>query len=111
MAPELHVIATSQNAALGSTDVATVRTVVLAPRGNQNGSQAIQALRMIELTKGYQDLHGTTFDKSGLVAVFPLSAITGDFEIRVMFDRVAIGSTALSMCKECAVPFRVDQIR
>jgi hypothetical protein len=111
LAPELHVIATSQKAALGTTDIATVQSVVLVPRGNQNSTEAIPPLRTAELTTRYQDLHGTTIEGSAVVAIFPSSAIAEDFEIRIVFERMASGSTALSMCKECTVLFNANRIR
>jgi hypothetical protein len=108
--PELHVIATSQQATEESM-TANVLSVVLAPRGNKSADDVVQPLRTIELTKEYQTLNGTAFAGPGVVAVFPLSALTTNFEIRVSFDRMARGSTGLSMCRECVVPVSIGRIR
>jgi hypothetical protein len=46
-----------------------------------------------------------------VVAVFTLSALMPDSEIRVVFDRTARGFSGLAMCRECTVPVNVNRIR
>ena len=53
VAPELHVIATQQ-AATDDSMMATVLSVVLAPRGSKNADDVFQPLRTSELTNEVQ---------------------------------------------------------
>jgi hypothetical protein len=109
--PELHVIATSQLSATDDAMMASVQSVILAPHGSKNAADVVQPLKTMELTEDYQNLNGTTFEGSGVVAIFPLSALTPNSEIRVVFDRIARGSSALSTCRECVVPLNISRIR
>lgn len=99
---ELHVIATSQQAMIDEGMLATVTSVTLVPLNN-GSSDVLQPTKTLQLTKEYQDSTGTSFDRPGVIAIFPLSALARNNEIRVVFDRVARGSNALSTCRECAV--------
>lgn len=110
-APELHVIALAQPAAADDTMVTTVQSVVLARRGSKNPADVIQPLNTTELTAEYQNLVGTTFKGTGVVAMFPLSALVPDSEIRVVFDRTARGFSGLSMCRECTVPVNLNRLK
>lgn len=111
VAPELHVIATSQEAGLDATNIASVQSVAVTRRGNTSASDAVQPIRTIELSKDYQSLYGAAFPRPGIVAVFPLTVVAADHEIHVVFDRMAKGSSASAMCKDCAVPFPINRIR
>jgi hypothetical protein len=111
IAPELHVIAAAQTAATDEGIAATVLSVVLARRGSKDPADVIQPLRTTELAAQSQDLGGTAFKGPGIVAVFPLSALVVDSEIRVLFDRTARGFSGLSMCRECTVPVTLNKIR
>ena len=102
IAPELHVIAMSQQAALDDS-VAAVQSVVIVDRGDRNSATATQSLRQVELTKEYKDLYGIESVQRGVVAVFPLSVLKPGREIRVSFDKVAKASNALATCKDCVV--------
>jgi hypothetical protein len=109
--PELHVIALAQPAATDDGMVATVLSVVVGRRGSKGPADVIQPLKTTELTAQYQNLVGTNFKGTGVVAVFPLSALVPDSEIRVVFDRTARGFFGLSMCRESTVPVSVNRIR
>ena len=111
IAPELHVIALTQTAATDDGMVATVLSVVLGRRGSKGPADVIQPLRTSELTAQYQNLVGTAFKGTGVVAVFPLSALMPDSEIRVVFDRTARGFSGLAMCRECTMPVSMNRIR
>jgi len=111
IAPELHVIALAQTAASDDGMIATVLSVVLGRRGSKDPADVIQPLRTTELTAQYQSLVGTAFKGTGVVAVFSLSALVPDSEIRVVFDRTARGFSGLAMCRECTVPMNVNRIR
>jgi len=103
IAPELHVIAMSQQAALDDSSLAAVQSVVIADRGDGNSAAASQSLRQVELTKEYKELYGIESTERGVVAVFPLSVLKAGREIRVSFDKIAKASNALTACKNCVV--------
>jgi hypothetical protein len=109
--PELHVIATAQDPALDAPDIAAVQSVVVAARGNKNPGDAIQPVKTTELTNEYQTMYGLALREPGVVAVFPLNVLSANNEIRVVFDRIAKGSSAAAMCRECVVPFPIRNIR
>lgn len=108
---ELHVIALAQTAATDDGMLATVLSVVFARRGSKDPGDVIQPLRTTELTAQYQNPAGTAFKGTGVVAVFPLSALVPNSEIRVVFDRTARGFSALSMCRECTVPVSPNRLK
>jgi hypothetical protein len=103
IAPELHVIAMWQQAALDDSSVAAVQSVVIADRGDSNAAAASQSLRQVELTREYKELYGVESPERGVVAVFPLSVLKAGREIRVSFDKIAEASNALTACKDCVV--------
>jgi hypothetical protein len=109
--PELHVIATAQDPALDAPDVAAVQSIVVTTRANKNPAEAIQPMRTTELTKEYQTMYGLALPRPGMVAVFPLDVLSVNNEIRVVFDRMAKGSSAAAMCRECVVPFPSRNVR
>ena len=109
--PELHVIATPQPAASDESAVAGVLSIVIAPRGAKNATELVEPLNRMELSEQYQALHGIEIKGPATVAVFPLSAVVPNSEIRVMFDRVARGVWGASACRECIVPFDTTRVR
>ncbi len=111
ISPELHVIALTQTAATDDGKAATVVSVTLARRGSKDPTDVIQPLKTTGLTAQYQSLTGTIPKGAGVVAVFPLSALGADSEIRVLFDRTARGVSGLATCRECAVPVNMSRVR
>ena len=110
VAPELHVIAMSQQAALDDASVAAVRSVVIADRNGNPGASS-QSLKQMELTKEYKDLYGIEFTQRGVIAVFPLTVLKAGREIRVSFDKMAKASSALAACKDCVVTLPNNGLR
>lgn len=93
--------------------VAPVHTlsVVLARRGSKDPADVIQPLTMTKSTAQYQIVAGTALKGTGVIAVFPLSALVSNSEIRVVFDRTARGFSGLSMCRECTVPLNLTRLK
>jgi hypothetical protein len=109
--PELHVIAYSQKSAYDQPLAAEVFSVALAPRGSRDLGAISQPLRKEELTAEYADRYGLDSTGSGVIAIFPLSALRAEIEVRVLFDRAAKGSSPLANCRECIVPIDTRKIR
>ena len=108
-APELHVIAMSQQAALDDASVAAVQSIAIVDRGNSNSGAASQSLRQVE--QEYKDRYGIESVQRGVIAVFPLSVLKAGREIRVSFDKIAKASNALAACKDCVVTLPNKGIR
>ena len=111
LAPELHVVALSQRSA-NLEEMARVRTVALAERGTLNAAGArIEPARIVELNTEYQTKYGTTFQGSGLVAIFPLRSVPPQAQIRIIYDRLVQGSSPSATCQECVVGLDLSKIR
>ena len=111
IAPELHVIATSQVAFANDTVLAAVQAVFVTPRGGKSPADAVKPVRTTELTKEYATSIGSLADTQGIVAVFPLTVVTIDNDLHVVFDRPARGSSAVATCKDCVMSFPINKIR
>lgn len=109
--PELQVIAYSQQSAYDQPLAAEPFSVALAPRGSRDSAAIIQPLRKEELSADYVERYGLEPPGPGLIATFPLAALRGDMEVRVLFDRAAKGSSPLANCRECIVPIDMRNIR
>jgi hypothetical protein len=111
LAQELHVVATAQKGWPDDTMIAAVQSVVLtAPRDNRPPS-IVQPQRTEELTREYRAVYGMPSTEPGIVAIFPLTALTPGSVIRVTFDRPARGFTGLSTCRECVIPVDLRRVR
>jgi len=109
--PELHVIAYSQKSAYDQPLAAEPFSVALAPRGSRDPAAIIQPLRKEELTAEYVDRYGLESSGPAVIAIFPVAALRGEMEVRVLFDRPAKGSSPLANCRECIVPIDMTKIR
>jgi hypothetical protein len=110
-APEVHVIATEQPLAPGEKELASVEAVFVAPRAAREATGSIKPVKTTNLTSEYLRLYGLTFDKTGVIAIFPMDVVSQENWIHVTFSRVVRSSAAVSACKECAVPFPPAGIR
>ena len=111
LAEELHVVATAQKGWPDDTMIATVHSVVLTTPGTTGPPGIVQPQRTEELTTEYRALYGIPSTEPGIVAIFPLTALTPGSVIRVTFDRPARGFTGLSMCRVCVVPVDLGRVR
>ena len=107
---ELHIVVFSV-AAVGDGALATVETVRVRPRTGPHSDDDIQPIRVEDLLEPYRKLYNVGVEGRGIIAVFPLSAVSAKNEIVVVFDRTVRGASALSQCKECVVPFPSSGIR
>jgi hypothetical protein len=111
LAPELHVIAVKEAPATDNTAAAVIAAVLVRRRDVKTSVVEIQRLSFAPLTKEYEERYGKTIERPATVTVFPLSALDGANEMLTIFDRTARGSSAMSGCMECAVPFDPTRIR
>ena len=111
LAEELHVVATAQKGWPDDTMIATVQSVVLTMSGTTGPPSIVQPQRTEELTTEYRAVYGIPSTEPGIVAIFPLAALTRGSAIRVAFDCPARGSTGLSMCRECVIPVDLRRVR
>jgi hypothetical protein len=117
VALELHVYAWSQGLSEHGPAAANVTAVVITPRkGNeeQKAAMAIQATRFEEIPMVFQNLFGAKAEGVGRMAVFPLSALTEDNEVHVVYDKEArIGANAAGgrHCDDCRAGFDLKGVR
>jgi hypothetical protein len=111
VAPELHVYAWPK------ADI-NVQAVIITPRkGNreEKAAAAIHPERFVELPMQFKNLFGAEFDGVGRMAVFPLSAISKDHEVHVVYNgKVVIGTNQRGpsvTCDDCKVGFDLDRVK
>jgi hypothetical protein len=115
--PELHVYAWSQGARTGGPSATSVQAIVITPRkgsNDQKADHAIQSTRFEDLPAVLQNIFGAQAAGSGRMAVFPLSALSEDNEIHVVYDKSArIGMNAVggSGCADCSIAFNLKNVR
>jgi len=116
IAPEIVVYAPSAVEETGTglaakQKIVSVEAVVVPPMGSKDRSKAIHPIRTSEMTEEYQNLFGAKSSGKGMIAVFPLSVLTEENEIHIVFDALRTGQGILHMCTDCAVQFKLDKIR
>lgn len=112
-APELHVHAW---AAVDGMNVANVSEVFITPKkGSQTAklAKAIRPERIESVPQPVSSLVGATTQVTGRLAVFPLSALSEDNEVHVVYDRqTSIGVTAAAVkCADCKAAFSLKGVR
>lgn len=111
VAPELHVIVLAQTAAYDPLP-ARLETVVITSNAGAGSDARVEPLRMVAARKEDYAFFGlSSGGDPATVAVFPLTAATPGRSIRVTFTTVIRGSSALTNCKECAVPLGANRLR
>jgi hypothetical protein len=109
IAPELQVIAPSKPAAGRGVEVANVVAIVIMPRDSDDRSQAIHPTTSVEMTSEYKNLFGFTTEGRGILATFPLSLLSENNEIHVVFDQ-NISNDGAGWCDDCRVEFDLKDI-
>ena len=114
VAPELHVYAWAN---AEGVDAANVSAVVITPKNgskDEKMAKAIHPTRFEPIPQQFQNLFGATAQGVGRIAVFPLSALSGQNEVHVVYDRSArIGSNAAGgvKCDDCKASFSLNGVR
>lgn len=91
LAPTAEIVCSPIRFLKGGGDIIGVRTVVILPKGGP----AIQPTHSEPLPERYQNAYGSTFDRDGMLAVFPLEAFKVGSELRVVYsDKVAYSNFA-----------------
>jgi len=113
MAPELHIYAW---AAVDGGNVANVSAVFITPKKGSQATkmeQAIRPGRFEPIPQQVPNLAGATATVTGRIAVFPLSALSEDNEVHVIYDRqTTIGVTAARVkCDDCKAAFSLKDVR
>ena len=133
IAPELHVYAWPQvngadkasrdpvggNAIYDRAPVGgvNVTAIVITPRKGKDEEKmaaAIHPSRFEEMTTLWQNLFGAEFRTLGMVAAFPLSALSEDNEVHVIYDKPAtMGTNALggTHCEDCSTGFSLKKVK
>jgi len=133
IAPELHVYGWSQvnganqprrdpiggnaihdSARPGAISVTAV--VITSKRGKheQKMASAIHPIRFETIPTVWQNLFGAKLEAEGMLAVFPLSALSDDKEVHIVYERpVTMGTNAAGgrHCEDCSAGFSVKGVR
>ena len=75
---------------------------------------AIQPVRFEEMTSVWQNLFGAEIRTLGMIATFPLSGLSEDREVHVIYDRPAtMGTNAAGgrHCEDCSAGFDLKKVR
>jgi hypothetical protein len=94
-----------------------VTAIVITPRKGKDEEKmaaAIHPSRFEEMTTLWQNLFGAEFRTLGMVAAFPLSALSEDNEVHVIYDKPAtMGTNALggTHCEDCSAGFSMKKVR
>jgi hypothetical protein len=117
VAPELYVYASSQT---NGPTVINVVTVVITPHGgspSEKQAKAIHPVRFEVMPMTFQNLFGFKAEGTGWIAVFPLSALSEDNDLHVVYDREcnanhwAVHMAGVMSCTDCDVQFKLKGIR
>lgn len=110
LAPELLVVAVSQKGWPDETMTATVQSVTLihTAAANEVGTEPTRKIDLTPEDRTFYDIPGS---EPGVVAHFPMSALTPGTAISVTFDRTARGMSGSATCRQCVVPIDLRRIR
>jgi hypothetical protein len=111
LAPEVQVIAMSQLANGTDLERSRVQRIVFVQRGHSGDEEVIEPLKVVPFTQHGVDAVVGPLTNAAVIATFPLDALAAATEIRVQFDRAAVGSTAMSMCQTCVMRLESETIR
>jgi hypothetical protein len=114
IAPELHVYAWATAEGVSASSVSAV--VITPKKGSQaqKMEKAIHPTRFEPIPQQFQNLFGATARGTGRIAVFPLSALSEDNEVHVVYDQSAtIGGNAAGgvKCDDCKAGFSLRGVR
>jgi hypothetical protein len=112
IAPELHIYAWPQ---MDGPEAVGVKAVVITPRSGkqeQKAARAIHPIRFEDAPVVFRNWFGASFEGRGRMAVFPLTALSEENEVHVIYERrVALkvsGSPMVSFsCEDCDVEFKL----
>jgi hypothetical protein len=111
IAPELHVYAWPKAAI-------DVQAVVITPRKGgreEKEARSVHPERFVEIPMAFQNMFGAEFEGVGRMAVFPLSALSDDHEVHVVYSgSVVIGTNQRGpsvVCIDCKVGFNLSKVR
>jgi hypothetical protein len=115
--PELHVYAWAQGLSERGPSVANVTALVITPKkGNdeERAARAIHTTTFEEIPATFQNLFGAKADGVGRMGIFPLSALSEDNEVHVVYDKEAkMGNNAAGgrHCDDCHAGFNLKGVR
>jgi hypothetical protein len=109
--PELHVYARAQAVYGNKNRIANVTKVVVMPYQSRDPSAAIHPTRTEDVADEYWNLMGAVANGRNVMAVFPLSVLSENNEIRVVYDRHVPGSSQIKGCTDCGVRFSLAKVR
>jgi len=115
VAPVVEVLAFPQPSfVIGSGRVGPpidVKAVVVMPKGSKDREAALLPTATADLDSRYQNLMGAKWDARGVVARFPLFALTESHEVRVVYDGKGCSDWKFNLTSECGFQFKLDGVK
>jgi hypothetical protein len=117
IAPELHVYAWAQGLSESGPSAANVTALVITPKkgsDDERAARAIHTMTFEEIPATFQNLFGAKADGVGRMGIFPLSALSEDNEVHVVYDKKAkMGNNAAGgrHCDDCHAGFNLKGVR
>lgn len=89
-----------------------VSAVVVLPAKSKDASAAIQPTEKGDLDSHYQNLLGATWEAKGIVAKFPLSVLTAENEVRIVYDGKGCQPNMMKkLTEECTFRFDLKDVK
>jgi hypothetical protein len=112
--PELHIYAF---AIVDAPYTANVKTVVITGRKGSPDAKAVTLIRptrMEPIPATYKNAFGAEFTGDGMLAVFPLGALSKDREVHIVYDQAVpytMVRSSVRSCIDCAARFHMKDVR
>jgi len=89
-----------------------VSAVVVMKAKSKDPSAAIQPAEKVDLDSHYQNLLGATWEAKGIVAKFPLSVLTPENEVRIVYAGKGCQTSMVSkLSDECTFRFDLKDVK
>ena len=117
LAPEAHIIlyAIHENLADETPNLASITTVLILPsKGNDEEKRAamLRPLRTEPLSRMSQNVYGAQATGDGMLAVFPLDALSEDRDFRIVYDRrVSVMDSDQIGCTDCRADIKLRGLK
>ena len=90
--------------------VSSVENIVILPR--DGGGTPIQPTVSKTISDPLRNKLGNTYEASGMIAIFPLDVLRAENQVHVIFTRkIYPKGRLLGSCQDCAMDFKLDNIR
>jgi hypothetical protein len=114
IAPELHIYGWSQ---IDGARTSNVTAMVVTPKKGkeeEKRSKAKHPLRFEPIPTIYKYIYGGVFEANGRLGIFPLSVLSEENEIHIIYDnrvKITFDTVRSAYCEDCNAEFKLDKVR